>query len=260
MSKNKLLDPALVVLDWVLCIPLIPLYLFVLLLFKACQIEIIEEEQELPNGKTIVTKLAKLRGEDILAETHVYDVDGEEIKGLLDLTTKKITMASTTYNKYINSPEWQLKRQEAFKAYGRQCMVCISPNDLHIHHRNYDRFTDEAISDLLVLCMTCHALLHKQARIRSRKFKQLNHEIASGHVRSLGKTLVVSSRSTRKKKNKTKPAKNLVGFQASIEAIKYAQRQKKTREKKLVEETKTMRRNKVYNPILGTYTSARVAH
>ncbi len=168
-------------------------------------------------------------------------------------------MAPSAYHEYINSPEWQLKRQEAFKAYGRHCMVCNSLNDLHVHHRTYDRFTDEAMSDLLVLCMTCHSLLHKQARIKSKKFKQLNYDIASGLVRSLGNTLVVSTRPTRQKKQKKQRAKNVSGFQASIEAIKYAQQQKKTHQKKIIEETKIMRRNKIYNPILGTYTSARVA-
>lgn len=71
---------------------------------------------------------------------------------------------SDDYNAYIDSPEWQLKRDEAFALYGKACQKCKSKKKLHVHHMTYARFKNELVSDLAVLCNTCHHEYHELNR------------------------------------------------------------------------------------------------
>ncbi len=74
---------------------------------------------------------------------------------------KKRYNTNPAYNQYINSKEWRAKRQEAFKARGKACEMCGSKDILHVHHVNYDRFGGkELMSDLCILCESCHMEIH----------------------------------------------------------------------------------------------------
>ena len=65
------------------------------------------------------------------------------------------------YAEYLQSPEWQQRRQEALTFANRNCQVCNAQDiELHVHHRTYDRRGMEMASDLTVLCRNCHALFH----------------------------------------------------------------------------------------------------
>jgi len=64
------------------------------------------------------------------------------------------------YSEYIGSKEWGMKRQEALNYYGSRCNVCLSTNQLHVHHRSYENFGNEEITDIVVLCLRCHAYVH----------------------------------------------------------------------------------------------------
>ena len=74
---------------------------------------------------------------------------------------------SQTYTDYLASVEWQAKRQELLALRGRRCESCGSPVDITVHHLTYERLGHESMSDLEVLCWTCHAELEgrKQKRI-----------------------------------------------------------------------------------------------
>lgn len=64
------------------------------------------------------------------------------------------------YSKYISSPKWKLVCKRYWAAYGRKCQACGSRNHLHVHHKSYDRFGREPLTDLAGLCNTCHRAVH----------------------------------------------------------------------------------------------------
>jgi len=66
----------------------------------------------------------------------------------------------STYDLYIKSPEWRLKRTEALSYYGKKCNECNRTHDLHVHHKTYERLGNELMLDLEVLCEECHYKRH----------------------------------------------------------------------------------------------------
>ena len=65
------------------------------------------------------------------------------------------------YHEYLNSNDWQNKRQDAFNVYGKQCDMCCSREDgLNVHHKTYENIFNEDISDLQILCASCHSNVH----------------------------------------------------------------------------------------------------
>jgi hypothetical protein len=75
-----------------------------------------------------------------------------------------------TYQEYLQSPEWQEKRDEVLGQARHRCRVCNSRHQLEVHHRTYDRVGHERSDDLTVLCRPCHELFHRYGRLgRSRR-------------------------------------------------------------------------------------------
>ena len=72
------------------------------------------------------------------------------------------------YSPYIQSYEWEMKRLEALKFYGRACMACKGEKNLHVHHADYSNLKNEKMEDLRVLCKRCHKDLHKKYDRRNR--------------------------------------------------------------------------------------------
>lgn len=78
------------------------------------------------------------------------------------LVIKNKTQHKLDYENYIKSPAWNLKKEETYKLFGKQCKKCKSDKQLHVHHMTYDRLFDEDVKkDLVVLCKTCHFEYHK---------------------------------------------------------------------------------------------------
>jgi 5-methylcytosine-specific restriction endonuclease McrA len=62
---------------------------------------------------------------------------------------------------YRLTREWQAKRTFALARAGCRCQVCsASDRRLDVHHNTYDRYGQESVFDLVVLCDRCHALFH----------------------------------------------------------------------------------------------------
>ena len=68
------------------------------------------------------------------------------------------------YERYLRSSHWARVRSDAFEFYGRECSSCGSTKRLDVHHKTYERKGKERISDLQILCHTCHSELHRQER------------------------------------------------------------------------------------------------
>jgi 5-methylcytosine-specific restriction endonuclease McrA len=65
------------------------------------------------------------------------------------------------YKAYLQSPEWQEKRERLLEFWDYQCATCSSPLDLQVHHRTYKRVGNERLNDLIVLCESCHEKFHE---------------------------------------------------------------------------------------------------
>lgn len=61
-----------------------------------------------------------------------------------------------TYQDYLQSFEWQIKRQQVIDIWGGRCALCNSGGSLEVHHRTYERLGNERLTDLLPLCDDCH--------------------------------------------------------------------------------------------------------
>ena len=64
------------------------------------------------------------------------------------------------YREYLQTPEWQERREQHLRSARYRCQVCNSDSGLNVHHRSYDRRGEEAWADLIVLCRVCHKTFH----------------------------------------------------------------------------------------------------
>lgn len=86
----------------------------------------------------------------------------EERRGL---TQRQHELATMPYREYLQTPEWQSRRQDALYRAKYCCQTCSGKGELHVHHRTYVRRGQEWSSDLIVLCAPCHSLFHQNARL-----------------------------------------------------------------------------------------------
>lgn len=61
-----------------------------------------------------------------------------------------------SYEEYIKSDEWKIKRAFALKRAGNRCEKCGGKYRIEVHHNTYDRLFNERQEDLDVLCHKCH--------------------------------------------------------------------------------------------------------
>lgn len=79
------------------------------------------------------------------------------------------------YQLYLQSRHWRDIRARYYKS-GRpkECYVCGSKEQLHLHHRTYKRVGRERLKDLILLCKDCHGDLHDWLEVRfGNKYKHL---------------------------------------------------------------------------------------
>lgn len=63
------------------------------------------------------------------------------------------------YREYINSSEWKSFCAK-IRLDRRCCEACGSTTWLNVHHKTYERLGSELLSDVALLCRTCHEALH----------------------------------------------------------------------------------------------------
>lgn len=78
----------------------------------------------------------------------------------VDAELRKIELQDMPYYDYLETPEWQERRQRALKRAGYRCQTCNAQGILNVHHRTYERRGCELDSDLIVLCRDCHQKFH----------------------------------------------------------------------------------------------------
>lgn len=76
-----------------------------------------------------------------------------------------MSLKKERYLQYISSKDWQKKRVECFKLFGKRCFVCKKDKEIHVHHKTYKRlFNEKVATDLVPLCAKHHKALHKFCR------------------------------------------------------------------------------------------------
>lgn len=65
-----------------------------------------------------------------------------------------------TYELYLDSDEWKAKRKEALEEAGNKCSICGSTDHLQVHHLSYEELEGKDISQVRVLCKSCHEKVH----------------------------------------------------------------------------------------------------
>jgi len=94
---------------------------------------------------------AKSRNNDAVKKLEAITVISENIDYL----------ATMPYGEYLQTPHWK-KLAKLIKARsGFRCQVCNHPQNLHAHHRTYERRGHELPSDLVCLCDGCHDIFHR---------------------------------------------------------------------------------------------------
>lgn len=92
---------------------------------------------------------------------------GEELLGIIADQRAQISCLldeqwSEAYRSYLQSPNWQTRREAALLRAGFSCELCGTkePRRLQVHHRDYLRAFHETPTDLIVLCGRCHRKHH----------------------------------------------------------------------------------------------------
>lgn len=67
------------------------------------------------------------------------------------------------YQQYLRTPEWRRTRAAALLRASNACSLDVThTHGLEVHHRTYERRGAELMTDLAVLCHSCHQLHHKE--------------------------------------------------------------------------------------------------
>ena len=75
---------------------------------------------------------------------------------------KKIPTAD--YRRYMESPEWSLRRTRFFSRSTKVCEACGTNINLQVHHRTYVNFGNEEDQDLRLVCQEHHTSIHRLER------------------------------------------------------------------------------------------------
>ena len=64
------------------------------------------------------------------------------------------------FKEYRKTPEWRARRNRVLLRAGYRCELCESRGLIDVHHKTYDQYGDELLSDLIALCRPCHQKFH----------------------------------------------------------------------------------------------------
>jgi hypothetical protein len=80
------------------------------------------------------------------------------------------------YKRFLQTDYWKEVRRLVFEKYGKQCEVCKSEKDIHLHHFDYENLGKEKYDDLVPLCESCHFTLHDSKGFIPAKYAIFNRE------------------------------------------------------------------------------------
>lgn len=72
-------------------------------------------------------------------------------------------LRAMSYRLYLRTPEWKRTRAAALLRADNACSLDVTHTEgLEVHHRTYERLGAELVTDLVVLCHSCHQLHHTE--------------------------------------------------------------------------------------------------
>jgi 5-methylcytosine-specific restriction endonuclease McrA len=72
-------------------------------------------------------------------------------------------LRAMSHRRYLQTPEWRRTRAAALLRAGNSCSLDAAHTErLEVHHSTYARVGAELVTDLVVLCRSCHELHHKE--------------------------------------------------------------------------------------------------
>ena len=69
-------------------------------------------------------------------------------------------MTNDKYREYLNSAEWERKRQQILERAQGRCEGCGVEEPREVHHLTYAHIGNEFLFELVGLCTGCHDRLH----------------------------------------------------------------------------------------------------
>jgi hypothetical protein len=115
------------------------------------------------------------------------------------LLTSEITKSGLTRKLwyrtiYLKSEHWHELRSRALETHGRKCHNCSATRKLDVHHIRYSSIYDVEVTDLQILCRTCHDKAHappepKPKKVRDKKSPLLYRVVGKATKRYFGGSL-----------------------------------------------------------------------
>jgi hypothetical protein len=82
------------------------------------------------------------------------------------------------YPKYLRSDHWRTLSAAKVEDVGFRCERCKRRTQLEVHHMTYERLGAERLSDLRVLCRSCHEKHHaSELEFKAGSVTQLNRPL-----------------------------------------------------------------------------------
>lgn len=82
-------------------------------------------------------------------------------KGTGSLTSDPF-MSALEKRIYLQSAEWKALKQQRLALANNACEHCGCKSNLHLHHVTYKRLGAEELSDLRIVCFSCHNKIHEK--------------------------------------------------------------------------------------------------
>ena len=89
----------------------------------------------------------------------------------------RLFSCSMEYQDYLTTKHWTALKKVIKEQYSNACSLCTSSENLHVHHRSYERIGREFWGDVILLCAKCHELFHKNCKAGLQFTQKLSDEI-----------------------------------------------------------------------------------
>lgn len=76
----------------------------------------------------------------------------------------KVDDPPSWYDTYLQSDHWRGVRKMVLAHWNYTCVVCMSSENLEVHHRHYNTLKAESLTDCIPLCRVCHMAAHRRKR------------------------------------------------------------------------------------------------
>lgn len=112
-----------------------------------------------------------------------YPIVKNKKQAVTESMARKLSPKQKAHRAYLRSPEWEAVRERYWSSkLPKICFVCLDPElPMDLHHRTYERFGKERLTDLVPVHRKCHKKIHRF----HRKNRSMSLWDATAEVRRL---------------------------------------------------------------------------